>query len=96
MGSWTRAWERGYCTVTLPPLSSSDDDEGEASHSHGQPSPSHTFTTNHSASSREDLEDETVSVQVQGSHTEVGRMPFRAYTASEFLYELLVKISYVQ
>ena len=74
MGSWARAWERG--TVTLPPLSSSDDDEGEASHSHGQPSPSHTFTTNHSASSREDLEDETVSVQVQGSHTEVGRMPF--------------------
>ena len=98
-GSWARPWKRGYCTVTLPPLSSSDDDEGEASHSHGQPSPSHTFTTNHSASSREDLEDETVSVQVQGSHTEVGRIPVtcRAYTASEFLYELLVKVScYVQ
>ena len=72
MGSWVRAWERGFCTVTLPPLSSSDDDEGEASHSHGHPSPSHTFTTNHSTSSREDLEDETVSVQVQGRAQGVG------------------------
>ena len=59
------------CIVTLPSLSS-DDDEGEASHLPSHPSPSHMFTTNHSASSREDLEDETVSAQVQERSHGVG------------------------
>ena len=72
--------------MTLPPLSS-DDDEGEASHPPNHHSPSHIFTTNHSASSREDLEDETVSAQLQERSQGVEECQiytYQTYIASEF------------